>query len=86
VQLTDELLAELDALRERQGGRGRSELIREAIERYLAPYRARSLDDAIVAGYARVPPDEDLGAAWSAGASVRAEPWEQAPVDRDPPA
>lgn len=76
VQLSDDLLTELDELRAREG-RSRSELIREAIERYLGEHRAESIDDAIVAGYTRVPPDEDFGAAWAARASIAAEPWER---------
>ena len=73
MQLSDELLTELDDLR-REGGRSRSEVIREAIELYLAGRRAQSVDAAVVAGYTRIPPDEDLGAAWAARASIGAEP------------
>ena len=75
VQLSDELLAELDARRAREG-RSRSELIREAIEAYLAEDRRAATDAAIVAGYTRTPPEENLGAAWAARASIAAEPWE----------
>jgi len=80
VQLSDELLAELDDLRARAGGRSRSELIREAIEDYLADHRASAIDEAIIAGYTRLPPDEDFGAAWAARASIQAEPWDDAHV------
>ena len=73
VQLTDELLAELDARRAREG-RSRSELIREAIESYLADDRDAAIDDAIVDGYTRIPP-EDLGAEWAARMLIAAEPW-----------
>ena len=65
VQLSDELLAELDARRARDG-RSRSDLSREAIEAYLASDRRTALDEAIVTGYRRTPPDEDFGAAPSA--------------------
>jgi Arc/MetJ-type ribon-helix-helix transcriptional regulator len=74
VQLTDDRLAQLDALRARDG-RSRSELIREAIDRYLAAESEAAIDRAILDGYARTPP-EDLGAAWAARASIAAEPWE----------
>lgn len=74
VQLTDELLAELDARRECEG-RSRSELIRDAIEAYLAVDRQAALDKSIVEGYTRVPPGHDPGAAWAARASIEAEPW-----------
>jgi Arc/MetJ-type ribon-helix-helix transcriptional regulator len=77
VQLTDELLVELDARRVREG-RSRSELIRAAIEMYLAGGREAELDRLLVDGYTRIPPDEDLGASWAAGASIEAEPWRNA--------
>jgi uncharacterized protein YndB with AHSA1/START domain len=75
VQLSEQLLAELDARRAREG-RSRSELIREAIEAYLASDRRKALDEAIVAGYARIPPNENLGATWATRASITAEPWD----------
>jgi len=76
VQLTAEILAELDELRAREGGRSRSELIREAIERYLAEQREETIDRAIVEGYTRQP-SEDLGAEWAARASIAAENWDR---------
>ncbi|MGO9750298.1 MAG: CopG family ribbon-helix-helix protein [Solirubrobacteraceae bacterium] len=75
VQLNDELLEELDALRTREGGRSRSEVIREAIERYLVAQREEAIDQAIVEGYTRQPP-EDLGARWAVRASITAENWD----------
>jgi metal-responsive CopG/Arc/MetJ family transcriptional regulator len=74
VQLTDDLLAELDARRAREG-RSRSELIREAIEAYLADDREAAIDQAVVEGYTRIPPAEDYGAEWAARTVVAAEPW-----------
>ena len=73
VQLSDELLAELDEQRGREG-RSRSDLIRAAIEDYLAQHSPDAIDDAIVAAYKRKPQD-DLGAEWSARAMIEAEPW-----------
>ena len=74
VQLNDALLASLD---ERAGklGVSRSELIRTAIESYLAADREARIDAAIVAGYERIPPVEDPWADAAAAGSVRAEPW-----------
>ncbi len=77
VQLSDELIRELDALRARVGGRSRSEVIREAIELYLADRSGAAIDAAIVAGYERVPPCEDFGAAAAARASIQAESWDR---------
>ena len=76
VQLTDELLAELDAAKDRRGLRSRSEAIRQAIDLWLAADRANDLDRAIVEAYTRQPPaDPDALAEASAVATIRAEPW-----------
>lgn len=74
VQLNDDLLSRLDARAARER-RSRSELVRDAIDGYLADDREAELDARIVDGYTRLPPDEDLGAAWAARASIQAEPW-----------
>ena len=76
VQLTDDLIARLDS-RAAAARRSRSDLIREAIERYLADDPAAMIDAAIVDSYTRIPPDEDFGATGAARASIDAEPWEQ---------
>jgi metal-responsive CopG/Arc/MetJ family transcriptional regulator len=73
VQLTDDLLERLDAHRAREG-RSRSEVVREAIELYLAADREAELDRLIVDAYTRTPPQE----VWSDEAAKRmiaAEPW-----------
>lgn len=75
VQLTDDLIARLDS-RAAAARRSRSDLIREAIERYLTDDPAAAIDAAIVASYTLMPPDEDLGAAWAARTSIEAEPWD----------
>ena len=77
VQLTDELLTELDARRAREG-RSRSELIRDAIEAYLAVDREdRARPSGRRRGYTRVPPDE-FGSGWAVRASIEAESWPRA--------
>lgn len=76
VQLSDDLIARLDALAA-SARRSRSDLIREAIERYLAADPAALIDAAIVESYTRIPPDEDFGAQWAARTSIDAEPWEE---------
>ena len=73
VQLSQDLLARLDDYRTRDG-RSRSEVIREAIERYLAEDREATTDRRIVEAYTRQPPDD----AWSDDAARRmiaSEPW-----------
>jgi metal-responsive CopG/Arc/MetJ family transcriptional regulator len=73
VQFSDELLARLDGYRTRVG-RSRSDVIREAVERYLGEDHEVQLDRQIVAGYTREPPDD----AWTDEAARRmiaAEPW-----------
>ena len=75
VQLTDELLALVDE-RAAHAGTSRSELIRTALEEYLANDRAAAIDAAIADGYRRIPPAEaDAWAAAAARRSVAAEPW-----------
>ena len=66
VQLSHDLLARLDDYRAR-AGRSRSEVIREAIERYLAEDREAVTDRLIVEAYTRQPPDD----AWSDEAARR---------------
>jgi hypothetical protein len=56
VQLNEELLAELDAEAARRGV-SRSALLREAVGTFLADSRGRTVTDAIVAGYRRMPPE-----------------------------
>lgn len=75
VQLSEELLAQLDARVAREG-RSRSQLIREALDGYLADDREGEIDRAIVESYTRIP-QEDFGAKWSARQSIEAEPWEK---------
>jgi metal-responsive CopG/Arc/MetJ family transcriptional regulator len=74
VQLNDRLLALLDERAARTGS-SRSELIRTAIEAYLASDREAAIDAAIVDGYTRIPSSPDPGAAAAARRSVEAEPW-----------
>ena len=73
VQLTDDLLDRLDSSRAREG-RSRSEVIREAIERYLAADREVEIDRLIVEAYTRQPSQEVWGEQ-SAKLLIAAEPW-----------
>jgi metal-responsive CopG/Arc/MetJ family transcriptional regulator len=73
VQLTDDLLERLDAYRGRLG-RSRSEIVREAIERYLAADREAEIDRLIVEAYTRTPPS----GVWEDQAAIdliAEEPW-----------
>jgi predicted transcriptional regulator len=54
VQLSEELVSQLDQHAARQG-KSRSALIREAIEAYLAADTEREIDALIVEGYRRIP-------------------------------
>lgn len=74
VQLSDALVAALDE-RAARLGTSRSELIRTALEAYLESDRDAAVDAAIVAGYTRVPAEQDPWAEASAIESIRAEPW-----------
>ena len=73
VQLSDDLLDRLDTYRAREG-RSRSEIVREAIERYLAADREAEIDRLLVAAYTRQPP-EDLWSDQAAKQMIAAEPW-----------
>lgn len=79
VQLTDELLAEVDALAARQG-RNRSELIRDALTRYLSEDPDAEIDRRIVEAYTRQPqtPDELALAELGTHTMLAAESWEPA--------
>ena len=74
VQLTDELVALLDQ-RAAQSGRSRSDLIREAIERYLEDDREAAISRAIVEGYTRIPQEDDPWADVLGRRTIADEPW-----------
>ena len=75
VQLTDELIARLDE-RAAQMRVSRSELIRQAVEEYLASGEAGAIDRAIVEAYTRIAqPEFDPWADAALVDSLRAEPW-----------
>jgi predicted DNA-binding protein len=73
VQLSDELLERLDSYRAREG-RSRSDVVREAIERYLAADLEAEIDRRIVEAYTRQPP-EDMWNDRAARQMISAEPW-----------
>jgi metal-responsive CopG/Arc/MetJ family transcriptional regulator len=76
VQLDDELIQALDR-RARSEGRSRSAVIRAAVEAYVEDERKRVIDEAIIEGYRRFPPDDEFDA-WaeeSAKRSIADEPW-----------
>jgi metal-responsive CopG/Arc/MetJ family transcriptional regulator len=73
VQLTDDLLEALDAYRAREG-RSRSDVVREAIEQYLASDREAEIDRLLVEAYTRQPPD-DVWGDQAAKVLVKTEPW-----------
>lgn len=74
VQFSHDLLDRLDRYRHRVG-RSRSDVVREAVERYLAEDREAEIDRLIVDAYTREPPVD----AWSGEAAARrmiaSEPW-----------
>jgi metal-responsive CopG/Arc/MetJ family transcriptional regulator len=73
VQFSEDLLDRLDSYRAREG-RSRSEVIREAVERYLAADREAEIDRRLVDAYTREPPD-DAWADEAARQMITAEPW-----------
>lgn len=81
VQLSDELLAQLDSRAAREG-RNRSDLIREALAGYLAADREAEIDRLIVEAYTRQPQTAaelayaDLG---TRTMLAGLEPWDEEP-------
>lgn len=75
VQLSDELLAQLDARVAREG-RSRSDLIREAVAGYLAADRAAEIDRRIVEAYTHRPQEDLIGFETAGRRMVAAEPWD----------
>ena len=73
VQFSDELLQRLDAYRAR-AGRSRSDVVREAVERFLAMDREAEIDRLIVEGYTLRPP-MDVWGDEGARQMIAAEPW-----------
>ena len=74
VQLSDDLLAALDQ-HAASSGRSRSDLIREAIERYIHDHLQDDIDRQIVAGYRRMPQEPDPLVDARARRSIAEEPW-----------
>jgi Arc/MetJ-type ribon-helix-helix transcriptional regulator len=82
VQLSDALLAQLDARAARER-RNRSELIRDALAAYLAGDREAEIDRLIVEGYTREPQTAgEVAFIELASRTMLAnlEPWEPAPA------
>lgn len=73
VQLSDRLIAALDE-RAAKVGRSRSELVRQAIEQYLAEGEEAEIDRQIVEGYRRFPP-EDIWGEETVKRIIEADPW-----------
>jgi predicted transcriptional regulator len=77
VQLTDELVALLDERAAIQR-RSRSDLIREAIERFLGEDAEAQVSRQIVAGYQRTPQEGDDLEKWARRGAhdlIEEEPW-----------
>jgi predicted DNA-binding protein len=73
VQFSEELLDRLDRYRVREG-RSRSDVVREAVERYLAEDREAEIDRLLVDAYTRRPP-ADVWGEQAARHMIAAEPW-----------
>jgi metal-responsive CopG/Arc/MetJ family transcriptional regulator len=73
VQFSDDLIERLDRYRAR-AGRSRSEVIREAVEQYLAADRENEIDRRLVEAYVRDPP-ADVWGDEAAKRLIAEEPW-----------
>lgn len=76
IRLPDGMVETLDRLVEQGRYPNRTAAMRDAVERLLAAEARRAIDDAIVAGYARVPAEPaDDWLRHLADLSIRQEPW-----------
>ena len=76
VRLPEDLLREIDRLVERHQFSNRTDAVRAALDQLVRNTKQREMDDAIAAGYTRVP--DEPADAWveaSARAMVADEPW-----------
>jgi predicted transcriptional regulator len=75
IRLSDDRLAALEE-RAAASGRSRSELVREAVDSFLATGEPGAVDAAILAGYARIPASaQDEWALAGTLALLGGEPW-----------
>jgi metal-responsive CopG/Arc/MetJ family transcriptional regulator len=76
VPVDEELLLALDHLSKKQR-KARSELIRQACQRYLGQVESEELDRLYQQGYERLPEEAELGGAQiaMAGEVLPKEPW-----------
>ena len=74
VQLSDDLVAALDQ-HAASSGRSRSDLIREAMERYIHDVLEGDIDRQIVEGYRRLPQEPAPWIEARARESIAEEPW-----------
>ena len=74
IQLSGELLAQLDARAAREGI-SRSELIRRALDGFLRQDVEAAIDRQVVESYTRRSQEDLLGAELTARGMIEAEPW-----------
>ena len=76
VPVDEELLVALDQLSKKQR-RARSELIRQACQRYLGQVKSEELDRLYQQGYERLPEEAEVGEVQTAltGEILSKEPW-----------
>ncbi len=83
VQLSDELLALLDHQAERRRV-SRSQVVREAVERYTHDEREAEIDRSIVEGYTRIPQESDPISDFFTMENMRALDEEERKAGHDP--
>ncbi len=76
VPVDEQLLRSLDSMAKKRG-RPRSELIREACQRYLKQVEYEKMDEVYIEGYKRIPEEPALGEAQVtlAGQVLSEETW-----------
>lgn len=69
------LLNEIDRLVEGDLVASRSDAVRKALEAYVDRIKRDLTGDAIVAGYSRIPPDDELWTDEDSARMIAEEPW-----------
>lgn len=75
TRIDNALLSEIDRLVERQQVASRSDAVRRALEAYVDRLKRDLVGEEIVAGYARIPPTDELWTEDNSASMIAEEPW-----------
>ncbi|RIK09467.1 MAG: hypothetical protein DCC49_06370 [Acidobacteria bacterium] len=75
TRIDDSLLGAVDALVDREIVSSRSDAVRRALEAYVDRVKRDLIGEALVVGYSRIPPDDDLWSDRDTARMITEEPW-----------